>query len=65
MALDFAKKNQINELYVVEYAKNRGKGGAIRVGMQLARGHYPLMVDADGATQFSELQKVYDKVEDV
>lgn len=42
-------------LVVLEYPKNRGKGGAVRAGMTLVRGKYALMVDADGATTFSEL----------
>ena len=40
-------------LCVMEYAKNRGKGGAVRAGMGAATGDYVLMVDADGATTFS------------
>ena len=31
---------------------NEGKGAAVQVGMTEARGHYRLMVDADGATTF-------------
>ena len=42
-------------LVVVEYPKNRGKGGAVRAGMSLARGKNVLMLDADGATTFAEL----------
>jgi dolichyl-phosphate beta-glucosyltransferase len=40
-------------LYVVEYPKNRGKGGAVRAGMAVAVGERILMVDADGATTFT------------
>jgi dolichyl-phosphate beta-glucosyltransferase len=38
---------------VLEYPKNRGKGGAVRAGMEVAQGKFILMVDADGATTFS------------
>ena len=44
------------DLKVVEYPKNKGKGGAVRLGMMIARGDYALMVDADGATRFSDIQ---------
>lgn len=48
--INYIKETKTPELYVVEYPRNRGKGGAVRVGMQIARGQYHLMVDADGAT---------------
>ena len=47
---------------MVEYPKNRGKGGAVRAGMSVAQGNRILMVDADGATTFSDLDKVWDKL---
>jgi hypothetical protein len=40
-------------LVVLEYPKNRGKGGAVRAGMAVSQGTYVLMVDADGATTFT------------
>jgi dolichyl-phosphate beta-glucosyltransferase len=46
-------------LVVLEYPKNRGKGGAVRAGMSIAQGERILMVDADGATTFSDLDKVW------
>ena len=52
VALQQADKLNLN-LVVVEYPKNRGKGGAVRAGMSLTRGKYALMVDADGATTFA------------
>ena len=54
VALEQAKKLDL-QLVAVDYPKNRGKGGAVRAGMALAGGKYVLMVDADGATTFSEL----------
>lgn len=50
-------------LYVVQYPKNRGKGGAVRAGMTVAIGNRILMVDADGATTFSELIKMNKKMD--
>lgn len=37
---------------------NRGKGGAVRHGVFRARGLSILMVDADGATKFEEVEKL-------
>ena len=54
VALKEADKLGLN-LVVIQYPKNRGKGGAVRAGMSLVRGKYALMLDADGATTFSEL----------
>eukprot|EP00163_Fabomonas_tropica_P026603 TRINITY_DN494_c0_g1_i5.p1 TRINITY_DN494_c0_g1~~TRINITY_DN494_c0_g1_i5.p1 ORF type:complete len:230 (-),score=45.17 TRINITY_DN494_c0_g1_i5:110-799(-) len=38
--------------------KNRGKGGAVREGFLCARGSLILMVDADGATRISDLERL-------
>ncbi|CAF4605546.1 unnamed protein product, partial [Rotaria magnacalcarata] len=37
---------------------NRGKGGAVRMGVFSARGQWISFADADGVTQFSDLAKV-------
>lgn len=52
VALRMADKLGLN-LVVLEYPRNRGKGGAVRAGMAAAQGNFVLMVDADGATTFS------------
>jgi len=43
---------------VLATAPNRGKGHAVRVGMQAARGAFVLMTDADGSTPASELPRL-------
>ena len=53
------------DLYVVEYPKNRGKGGAVRCGMAVATGKYQLMVDADGATTFAEFDPVLKRLKEI
>ena len=58
VALGYTGKLASDKCRVLTLAKNRGKGGAVRLGMFSARGEYLLMVDADGATQFSDLDKV-------
>lgn len=47
-------------LKVVKLSKNRGKGGAVRHGLLHGSGKYMLFADADGATQFSDVQKLFD-----
>jgi dolichyl-phosphate beta-glucosyltransferase len=37
---------------IVTLGRNSGKGAAVKTGMLLADGHFRLMVDADGATDF-------------
>ncbi|KAI7865718.1 nucleotide-diphospho-sugar transferase [Spinellus fusiger] len=64
VALSFAKEHLQVDLRVVVLEKNRGKGGAVTHGMLYARGERCLMVDADGATRFSDLahlQKALDE----
>lgn len=51
---DYASEN----IKVVRLLKNQGKGFAVKVGMLSARGKLRLMVDADGATRFSDLEKL-------
>jgi dolichyl-phosphate beta-glucosyltransferase len=42
----------------VTLPENRGKGRAVRVGMQRARGALRLMADADGATPIAEVKRL-------
>lgn len=44
-----------HDVKVVRLLRNKGKGFAVKVGMLSACGKRRLMVDADGATQFSDL----------
>jgi len=37
---------------IVSLRENAGKGGAVKTGMNVAKGNFHLMVDADGATDF-------------
>ncbi|XP_025408904.1 dolichyl-phosphate beta-glucosyltransferase isoform X2 [Sipha flava] len=47
-----------NRVRLLKLVKNRGKGGAVGFGMQSARGRTLLFADADGATQFEDLEKL-------
>lgn len=57
-ALEYSKKHGTDEVRVLTLEKNRGKGGAIRLGMFVARGRQLLFADADGASKFSDLDKL-------
>ncbi|OAQ26932.1 glycosyltransferase family 2 protein [Linnemannia elongata AG-77] len=62
VALEMAQKEDIKDIRVLSFEKNRGKGGAVIQGMQYTRGEYILMVDADGATRFSDLDALQVKL---
>jgi len=59
LALQYAKENPKVEIRVVIREKNSGKGGAVRHGMLHARGERLLMVDADGASRFEDLELLW------
>ena len=46
-------------------AKNLGKGGAVRRGVLVSRGDKVLFADADGATKFSDIDKLETKLKDI
>lgn len=56
IAQGYAKK--YDTVRVLSLIKNRGKGGAVRLGIQSARGSVLLFADADGATKFGDLDKL-------
>ncbi|CAH0777955.1 unnamed protein product [Bemisia tabaci] len=58
VASDYSSKYGSEKIKVLELIKNRGKGGAVRLGMLSARGAILLFADADGATKFAELEKL-------
>lgn len=60
LASEFGLKPKI--LKVIKFEKNRGKGGAVTHGMQHASGSYIIFADADGASQFSDIQKLLDSI---
>jgi dolichyl-phosphate beta-glucosyltransferase len=58
IALNYVKQYSTEKIRLLEIKKNRGKGGAIKRGFFVSRGSLILMIDADGATLFSELEKL-------
>ncbi|XP_072170899.1 dolichyl-phosphate beta-glucosyltransferase-like [Diadema setosum] len=55
VALEYSKRYGTNLIRVLTLEKNRGKGGAVRLGMLSARGRNLLFADADGATKFADI----------
>ncbi|XP_071951572.1 dolichyl-phosphate beta-glucosyltransferase-like [Antedon mediterranea] len=54
VALEYCKKWSISKVRVLTLAQNRGKGGAVRLGVFSSRGRKILFADADGATKFED-----------
>jgi dolichyl-phosphate beta-glucosyltransferase len=52
-----------SDIRVVTLVKNLGKGGAVRHGMLHGRGRRLLMVDADGASRFNDLDLLWDAMD--
>ncbi len=53
------------DIRVVQLARNRGKGGAVRHGMLHARGRRLLMADADGASRFADVELLLVALDDL
>ena len=64
VAYAYIKKYNNPNIRVLVEVHNRGKGGAIRLGALSSRGRYILMVDADGATSFAEIEKLEKEAQD-
>ncbi|XP_060682131.1 dolichyl-phosphate beta-glucosyltransferase [Hemiscyllium ocellatum] len=58
VALNYSKAYGSDKVRVLTFVKNRGKGGAVKMGVLKCRGKYILMADADGATKFADIEKV-------
>lgn len=62
VALKYVRDLGSNTVRLLRLHSNCGKGGAVRKGMMRARGKFLLMVDADGATTASDLEKLMNAV---
>ncbi|XP_035756175.1 dolichyl-phosphate beta-glucosyltransferase isoform X6 [Egretta garzetta] len=58
VAMKYCRKYGSDKVRVLTLVKNRGKGGAVRMGVFSSRGEKILMADADGATKFADIEKV-------
>lgn len=58
VAQKYSSKYGSNKVRVLALVQNRGKGGAVRLGMLSARGKFLLFADADGATKFADYARL-------
>ncbi|CAF0837800.1 unnamed protein product [Didymodactylos carnosus] len=58
VALNYSSKYSTDIVRVLKLDKNRGKGGAVRMGVLSCRGEWILFADADGATDFNDYTKL-------
>ncbi|CAF0870004.1 unnamed protein product [Rotaria sordida] len=58
VALNYTIQYGTDIVRVLTLDANRGKGGAVRMGVLSARGQWILFADADGATKFSDFTKL-------
>ena len=61
-ALIRRRTKDIAHLIPIVYRKNRGKGFAVRRGIDAAQGKYILMIDADNSTPIEEYEKLAKKI---
>ncbi len=52
-------KKKINNLQIITYQPNRGKGYAVKKGIENSLGAYILFTDADNSTPIEEFEKFY------
>ncbi|CAG2117978.1 unnamed protein product [Medioppia subpectinata] len=58
VALDYCHRYGSEKIRVLTLEANRGKGGAVRLGVMSSRGRLVLFADADGATKFTDFHKL-------
>lgn len=58
VGLRYSSRWGTDKVRVLTLERNRGKGGAVRLGVLASRGKYILFADADGASEFKEIQKL-------
>ncbi|XP_015988275.1 dolichyl-phosphate beta-glucosyltransferase isoform X3 [Rousettus aegyptiacus] len=58
VAFKYCQKYGSDKVRVITLVKNRGKGGAVKMGVFSSRGEKILMADADGATKFRDIEKL-------
>lgn len=63
IALSLAQKYAPEDIRVISLERNLGKGGAVRHGMLHSRGRRLLMVDADGASRFEDLEMLWKEMD--
>jgi len=59
----YTDKYSSDKIRLLEFEVNRGKGGAVRQGVLVARGEKVLFCDADGATTFEDVELLIRKLD--
>ncbi|XP_022133738.1 dolichyl-phosphate beta-glucosyltransferase-like [Momordica charantia] len=62
VAFNLVRKYSVENVRVILLGKNHGKGEATRKGMLHSRGELLLMLDADGATNITDLEKLENQI---
>ncbi len=57
-------RKSIDNLSVISYQPNRGKGHAVKTGVKASQGKYILFTDADNSTPIEEFEKFYPLLKD-
>ncbi|XP_068701650.1 dolichyl-phosphate beta-glucosyltransferase-like [Montipora foliosa] len=65
VTLEYVKKIGVHKMRLLTLEKNRGKGGAVRMGVLSSRGRRILMADADGASKFADLARLQVALDDL
>uniref|UniRef100_A0A1L8E2Q5 Dolichyl-phosphate beta-glucosyltransferase n=1 Tax=Nyssomyia neivai TaxID=330878 RepID=A0A1L8E2Q5_9DIPT len=65
VASKYSLEHGSDRVRVLPLIQNRGKGGAVRLGVQSCRGRYILFADADGATHFPDYEKLDSKIKNL
>ncbi|GFR53161.1 hypothetical protein Agub_g15884 [Astrephomene gubernaculifera] len=58
VAQGYVRRYGLDTVRLLRVSSNRGKGHAVKRGMLVSRGEYCLLMDADGATRFADLEKL-------
>jgi len=58
IVLEYSSKYGTKIIRLLKPGQNGGKGCAVRLGVNVARGQYILFADADGATSFPDIEKL-------
>jgi dolichyl-phosphate beta-glucosyltransferase len=65
VAFTYVRKHGFDAVRVLRLPANRGKGFAVKAGMLCSRGTNLLLMDADGATRVSEVEKLEAKMKEL
>lgn len=64
-AMKFVQKYGTGKVRLLDFCKNRGKGGAVRMGSLSARGQRILFLDADAATEIADVERLEKALDEV